>query len=279
MKNLLTEFRKNLHLPFFIISLIGLNLLFFTSEAVKGSDGKGYSVWSILMMSGRLPLTSRLEFGWLSLWQAGLGPWTLLAAPVISCAGFIYCNAEEKKNRAECFIKIRQRRLTFTFGKVVSGIVCAGLTLTAAYALFGLILYPFFPKPDAYRESFGSVVDMTYGSSTALFVIKNLAGVFLLGCFMSLLPVILSSFLDDPYLLVSLPVLGTYLYERVIQRMYFTAFGMEHADILEALNLEGLPHVFDQARPDISLVILLLLITACFILYRLIRFKRRDELI
>jgi hypothetical protein len=273
------ELRKCLYFPFFVLSVAGLNILFFMSEGAKGADGKGYSVWRVMTLSSHLSLTERIDYGWLHMWEAGLGPWTLLAAPVIAAAGYIYTNSEEKRNRAEVFIKMRRNRISFTVSKVVSGMLSSAITLTAAYLLFGGILFFFFPKPSDYGESFAEVIKLMYGDDTVVYVLKKTAGVFLMGVGMAIVPIVLCAFIDDRYLLVSLPLLAAYLYERIMQRLYYTTVGMEHPETVEALNIEKLPYLFLRQQKWLSLILLAGSVLICFISYHLIRFRRKDEVL
>lgn len=118
-----------------------------------------------------------------------------------------------------------------------------------------------------------------YGDDTVVYVLQKTAGVFLMGVGMAIVPIVLCAFIDDRYLLVSLPLLAAYLYERIMQRLYYTPAGMEHPETVEALNIENLPYLFLRQQKWLSLLLLAGSVLICFISYHLIRFRRKDEVL
>jgi len=276
---MLTELKKNMRMPVLLMQISGLIVLFMVSRAVTGADGKEYNIWQILMLHGKLELTKRLEYSWPEIWKNGMGTWALLAAPVLCCAGIIYCSGEERRRGAGKFIKIRQSRLRYTFSKVLSGMIACAVTLTGAYLLFGLILLPFFPKPSDYEGDFREILVLTYGNNMWIFALKRSLGVFMMGMAMSAIPIVLGAFLDDRYLMVSLPFLGEYIYERVILKLYYIPWVSEHFDIIEAVNIENFPAIFTMQRPWIAGLMFACIIIATFVIYHLICFGRMDELV
>lgn len=276
-KNIANELQKNLYLPFFLLAVIGLNVLFFMSEGAKGADGKGYSIFQLVIMSSRLPLRTRIEFCWLELWKEGLSRWTILVAPVLSAAGFIYSNSEEMKTGADIFLQIRQQRFGFAVGKVLSGALSTAITFTLAYSLFGLVLSFFFVWPDSYDESLSYLLERMYGDDVGLYILKRTVGVFLTGIYMSLFPIFLAVCTADRYLLVSLPIIWTYMRERFIQKLWYLPLGKDNPELVEAIDPENLPNIFFHRFTGISIQILIVAFVFCFIFFYIIRFKRRVE--
>ena len=277
IKSIKTEIRKNLYLPFLLFSVAAFMVLFMMSEAVRGTDGKAYSVFRIIQLRKHLRLTSDTAYSWNAVWSAGMGTWVMLIAPVILSAGFIFSGSEESSVNCERFIKIRGNRLRYVSGKVIGGMLSAGFTFAFSYGLYGLLILPLFPFPGEFDEVSRETLTFLYGENQFSFVAGRLFGVFLLGIFMSIVPVILSALISDRYILISVPFLGWYFYERLFSKYLFNDFFISHYDYFEAVNMANLPYVMREKEKLLALMVFMGSCVACFALYYFLKFGRLSE--
>ena len=267
------EMKKNNSFPFFAVSVSLFVCICFLGDCVTGQNGQHYQVYDIMLLSKYLPLTKDLRYSWMNVWEAGLGPWTILAAPMLMTAGFVFINTKEKTENADRYLLFREGRLFFALSKTVSAMLSAGLVCTIGYIIYGIILMPFFPSASEYSAENAELIGSLYGSSICKYITFRLVGAFLFGVSVSLLPIILSAFVSDMYILISMPFLGIYIYETIFKRISVSKWGEEHIELLNALDFGQLPYFGVNRKKFITLTLLAAACMICIISYYFIRFR------
>lgn len=276
-RSIKTEIKKNLYLPFLGFSVVAFLVLFMMTDVIRGMDGKSYSIIRIIQLRKYLNFLSDRSYCWTNIWLAGMGMWVKLVAPVILSAGMIFSGSEEVQGGCDRFLKIRENRLKYATGKVLGGMLSSGFTFMLSYAVFGLAMLCFFPLPSKYDEGLRQSIEYFYGGHLSVFVLETLLGVFLLGMFMAVVPLVLMAVVKDRYILISAPFLAWYFYERIFARLFYTKFYLEHNDYIEAFNMGNLQYFSMSNKKLLTLAVLAAVCLLSFVLYYFLKFGKISE--
>lgn len=147
------------------------------------------------------------------LWKCGIGDWLLVFLPLLSTFGYIVLNAEERQSGQIKFLLIRMGNLRYCVSKVLSGALIGGFTFVAGYLIFGVFMLILFPSFGAFPADSQSIyMELYFGNTVFLYVLKRLTGVFLLGIFSSVFGIGVAMIFRDKYMLMCLPFLLNYIY-------------------------------------------------------------------
>ena len=247
IKALKTELKKNLYLPYFLLGIVLVICFCFMADAVRGNDGRNYSVFEIVLLSRKLKLTSSTDYAWISMWAKGFGSWLRLIVPVIVSSAYVMNHTEERKVEHRYFLYSRESRLRFVLSKTLGAAFSAGLILAAGYVLFGVILLFFFPQSASFSEDSRFFLEYAYGKgSVPVYILKIFLGSFMYGIYASLFTVFLSIFISDRYVLLSIPVLFQYAVQISINKLFLEHMFSKHADKILALDMTNILRAFSH---------------------------------
>ena len=247
IKSLSTEIKKNLYLPYFVAGIFLVLSLGFMSDAVRGIDGKSYSVFELLTLSKKLRLTSNTDFAWVAVWKKSFGKWLKLIIPVVVSSGFVLNHTEETKKDYSYFLYSRESRFRFAVTKVLGAAISAGMIFSIGYLLVGLILLPFFPKIGEFSRDNIQFLEYIYGTgNTRVYIIKIFLGSFMYGIYASLFPVFLSAFISDRYILLSIPVLFQYAVDVSVTKLFIENMDNKYADVIQAFDMNNMINAFSH---------------------------------
>lgn len=239
MTGIAYEIRKNLFLPLLVISCTGIVVAALFGSFSYSMDAGNVTVMQVLFYS-REKLLSNIELNRCAIFMRGVGVWSQICFPILLTIGFIYGNSYEKNSGMCLFYFVRMGRKRYCFNKIagmlISGIIVAFLGIV----LYGIFVYIKLPAPSAYGQELCERFFMMYNSGTELsIVVKFLVNIIFYAIVSSVFPYLVSLIFTDKYILVCMPVLLSYIYTSILNKLDYYAMnnGKEHlGKILEIMN-------------------------------------------
>ena len=217
------EFKKNIYVPYIFIEIIGIIILCLSATGETDMNGKQISIFSLIFQE--LPANTDVLKSALSLWQAGIGGWLVVFAPMLLSMGYILLISEERRNGQIRFHILRSGNWKYCISKLCSGALAGGIVFLIGYALFGLLMLVRFPSIRTFSAEEQEILLM--GSSISVVIIKKLIGAFLYGMFGSVFGIGVAIVFRDKYMLVCLPFMINYIYQQILTKMATDAMAAE----------------------------------------------------
>lgn len=233
IRNIYIELRKNLYIPIYLISSILVAVVCLLSTGYESFNGTKYTVAEMVLFADRALLQSKEELDRYSIWYYGLSNYGTLLFPLLIGLGFMYMISTERKNGTIRFILIRSNAFRYCVSKTVSAVLSSGIILLTGYLLYGIIVFCKFPAPVDFAE--------TYEMSESFAVFTRCLRVFGYGAYMAVIPVFVSLFFNDKYVLMCLPLIIKYILDQFSLRIMtssLTGGEMKIASIINALSME-----------------------------------------
>lgn len=217
------ELKKNIYVPYIFIEIIGIIILCLSATGETDMNGKQISIFSLIFQE--LPANTDVLKSALSLWQAGIGGWLVVFAPMLLSMGYILLISEERRNGQIRFHILRSGNWKYCISKLCSGALAGGIVFLIGYALFGLLMLVRFPSIRTFSAEEQEILLM--GSSISVVIIKKLIGAFLYGMFGSVFGIGVAIVFRDKYMLVCLPFMINYIYQQILTKMATDAMAAE----------------------------------------------------
>ena len=145
------ELKKLSFIPYLILSISGIVLLCLSATGETDMSGKQISIFSLIFQAQQA--NTDISKSALALWQAGIGGWLVVFAPMLLSMGYILLLSEERRNGQIRFHILRSGNWKYCISKVCSGALAGGIVFLIGYALFGLLLVMRFPSDISYRRT------------------------------------------------------------------------------------------------------------------------------
>ena len=213
------EFKKNVYVPYMFIEIIGIIFLCFSATGETDMSGKQISIFSLMFQEQQA--NTDISKSALALWQAGIGGWLVVFAPMLLSMGYILLISEERRNGQIRFHILRSGNWKYCISKLCSGALAGGIVFLIGYALFGLLMLVRFPSIRTFSAEEQEILLM--GSNISVVIIKKLIGVFLYGMFGSVFGIGVAIVFRDKYMLVCLPFMIKYIYQQILAKMAMDA--------------------------------------------------------
>lgn len=246
MTKVMTEVEKNLFLPFAILSILGILVMCMLGEFYVDDSGSSYTVLSVIINGSELGIQDRVELNWLQAWEAGIGNWFSLLIPLFVSFGFLVTVSTERKMGVSMILLQKQGDYSYCICKIWGAFLSGGILLLVGYALYGILLLPFFSMPYNFSDE---VLQAYYGDSKMisdyllLYIITKIVGIFLYGGMNASIGLFLSLFFSDKYILMCSPMLLKYIYTQVLLKIEIDNITQNENFvyiILEALRFENI---------------------------------------
>ena len=252
------ELKKLSFIPYLILSISGIVLLCLSATGETDMSGKQISIFSLIFQAQQA--NTDISKSALALWQAGIGGWLVVFAPMLLSMGYILLLSEERRNGQIRFHILRSGNWKYCISKVCSGALAGGIVFLIGYALFGLLLVMRFPSvrtfPIEEQEIF------LLGSSIGIVIMKKLIGAFLYGMFGSVFGVGVAIVFRDKYMLVCLPFMINYIYQQVLGKLAsdcMVAEKYEKITWIEAMRTESIMNISGSVTWLIPFVVMLVI--------------------
>ena len=194
---------------------------------------RSYSVFESFFSFKREFIESDQQFASLNVFQNGLGGYITMFLPIIVAFPFMVSFCAERNSGLMRFTISRTGCLRYYLSKFLSVIIGGGLAAMLGYALYGLVVYGFFPNINSYElEEF--YYEMHPDSQTVE-VLKMLLSAFIYGAVTTLPAFLISSFSRNPYLITCVPFLMVYIWNTAINKLVLKAWETEDYELSEKL--------------------------------------------
>ena len=228
IRNICNELRKNLYIPVYLISSVLVTVVCSLSIGFESSNGIRYSVAEIVLFADKELIISNGELDRYSIWYNGLSGYGTILFPLLIGIGFMYVISAERKNGTNRLMLIRSNSLKYCVSKTVAAVLSSGIILLTGYVLYGIIVYLKFPAPVDFEE--------LYGMGEIQAVLIRLLRTFGYGGYISVIPISVSMFFNDRYILMCLPLIVKYVIDQSALKLLITSTTM--SSIVNTFSME-----------------------------------------
>lgn len=233
MHNIISEIKKALYFPFFIMSCLGVVLVCCLSEGYTSASGKTYTIMELLLFLPKDAMLSDIYLNRYDIWIRGIGTWTQLLLPFLLSIGYLFTISHEKQAGFHRLLLIRESNFKYGVSKIIAAILSGGIILLAGYVLFGIFIYIKFPSIYEYSaDKINFYMEMCHDFQEIFFCLRRCAGVFLYGMCINVFAYLVSVFFTDKYVLVCLPLMLKYIWGQAVMKIEVDAINNGRDNIL-----------------------------------------------
>ena len=280
MHSIISEIKKNLYVPLFILSCLGVACVCGLSEGYISASGKTYTIMELLLFLRRDAMFADISLNRYDIWIRGIGTWTQLLLPFLLSMGYLYTVSSEKLSGFNRMLLIRETNFRYSASKLAAAIISGGMILSVGYLFFGVLVYMKFPSVYAYPiDKLNLYMEMHPGFQEAGFCFLRCLRVFLYGMCINVFAYMVSVFFRDKYILICLPLMLKYIWGQIVMKLETDAMNKGNDGVLNlcsGLRMESILniHTSEYWGMTLLLICLIYLTGFCLTLYLL---KKRGE--
>lgn len=255
MRNFFVSFRKNTASPGFLLCVAMTVLLLFAAEVYYDFDTQTrYSVFRALTYLTPDEHAANYELCSQMVVQNACSGWFSLFAPIIAAFCFVPTVCTERGEKAVRFQIFRTTRLKYSLSQFFSGVISGGAAISLGYIIFTALVMGLFPDIGEMSEFAADVL-----LETTFDLPYQILKMFLFGAFWSIPAMLLTSVLNNKYLIMCIPFFLKYGLKQLHQKISQDAFSAVSSDknaiaLANAINPDGILWVYDETRLVIWLV-------------------------
>lgn len=255
MRNFFVSFRKNTASPGFLLCVAMTVLLLFAAEVYYDFDTQTrYSVFRALTYLTPDEHAANYELCSQMVVQNACSGWFSLFAPIIAAFCFVPTVCTERGEKAVRFQIFRTTRLKYSLSQFFSGVISGGAAISLGYIIFAALVMGLFPDIGEMSEFAADVL-----LETTFDLPYQILKMFLFGAFWSIPAMLLTSVLNNKYLIMCIPFFLKYGLKQLHQKISQDAFSAVSSDknaiaLANAINPDGILWVYDETRLVIWLV-------------------------
>ena len=228
--------------------LFTIILLFFAQIFLDSNTEDRYSVTRVLIEFSKEEMTFNYEMCNTMILQNACSGWFSLFAPIIAAFCFVPTICSEREEKASRFQIFRTTKLNFGVSQFFSGVVSGGAAISLGYIIFAVFVMILFPNIDEISGFSAEILQET-AFNLPLLTLK----VFLFGAFWSIPAMLLTSVLNNKYLIMCIPFFLKYGLKQLHQKISQDAFSAVNTDknaitLANAINPDGILWVYDETR-------------------------------
>ena len=280
MHSIISEIKKNLYVPLFILSCMGVACVCCLSEGYISASGKTYTIMELLLFLRRDAMLADISLNRYDIWIRGIGTWTQLLLPFLLSMGYLYTVSSEKLSGFNRMLLIRETNFRYSASKLAAAIISGGIILSAGYLFFGILVYMKFPSVHAYPvDKLNLYMEMYPGFQEAGFCFMRCIRVFLYGMCINVFAYMVSVFFRDKYILICLPLMLKYIWGQTVMKLETDAMNKGKDGVLNlccGLRIESILNIHTAGYWGMTLLLICLIYLTgfCLTLYLL---KKRGE--
>lgn len=199
----MTELKKVVLSPYFVIGVLAYVLMCFTSSAYTDpSTRKEFSIFEMITMLGT-EQAQTYEFSAQFVCYRGLGTWVSMFLCIIVAFPFVKVLCDERSCTEKRYIICRMGKLRYSLSKFLSSIISAAILCALGYLLYSAAVYIIFPSIAQFSPEQAEMYDSSY--------LRNLLEAVIMGMGMSVLPFLVCVFTSNQYLCICVPFLLQYM--------------------------------------------------------------------
>ena len=280
MNSVISEIKKSLFFPLFLLSCLGVTLVCCLSEGYTSASGKLYTILELLLFLPKDAMLTDIYLNRYDIWMSGIGTWTQLLLPFLLSIGYLYTISYEKQVGFNRLLFVRENNFKYGVSKMMAAILSGGIILLAGYVLFGLLIYARFPSIHEYSaDKLDFYLEMCPNFQEAVFSLKRCLGIFLYGMCSNVFAYIVSIFFMDKYILICLPLMLKYIWGQVVMKIETDAMNKGHDNVLNfcsGLRIENILNI-NQSVYWVMTLCLIIVIYLCGLFLTLHFLKKRGE--
>lgn len=280
MHSIMSEIKKSLYLPLFILSCMGVACLCCLSEGYTSASGKTYTIMELLLFLRRDAMLADISLNRYDIWAGGIGTWTQLLLPFLLSIGYLYTVSSEKLSGFNRILLVRENNLRYSISKLAAAMLSGGMILSVGYLLFGMLIYMKFPSVYEYPvDKLNLYMEMNPGFQEAAFCFWRCIRVFLYGMCINVFAYLVSVYFRDKYILICLPLMLKYIWGQVVMKLETDAMNKGKDAVLNlcsGLRIEGILNIQPSGSVGMTLLLICLIYLTGFCL-NLYLLKKRGE--
>ena len=223
-----SELQKSILNIGFVGAIVITFILCFATEVYNDpTNDKAYSVFEMIFSSDSEILLSQLSMSSIMVFEKALIGYGNMFLPIVASFPFVVCFCAERNSGYMRFSISRSGKIRYYISKFLSCILSGGLAVMFGVLLFGVAADLIFPGIESYSAMQDSI-SAFYPDGLTVAVVKKLISAMLHGIFATLPAFLICSFCRNPYMILCLPFLFTYMWETLINK--FTLAGFEQGD-------------------------------------------------
>jgi hypothetical protein len=178
-------------------------------------------------------IESDTQFASISVFQNGLGGYISMFLPIVVAFPFMVSFCAERNSGFMRFTISRTGCLRYYLSKFLSVIIGGGLAAMLGYAIYGAVVYGFFPNINSYQMD--EFMQEMYPDGQVSEVLKLLLSAFIYGAITTLPAFLISSFSRNPYLITCVPFLMVYIWNTAINKLVLKAWENDDTELAQKL--------------------------------------------
>lgn len=203
----------------FVAACLVTALLCFTAEVYTDfSNARSYSVYEAILTLVKDALLSDISFSSIFVFGKSLSGYISMFLPVSSAFPYITNLCAERNSGNIRFSIMRTGRLKYYFSKLGSALLSGGFSTLLGVVIYGCIVFMLFPDINAYAVTAEDML-FFFPSGIAIFIAKTLIHSFLYGCISVMPAFFLSSFCRNPYIVLCVPFMVTYIWTTALNKI------------------------------------------------------------
>ncbi len=270
MRSIISEIKKSLYLPLFILSCFGVALVCCFSGGYISASGKTYTIMELLLFLRRDVMLTDIFLNRYDIWVQGIGLWTQLLLPFLISIGYLYTISNEKMSGFNRLLLIRESNFRYVISKLAAAVLSGGIILSAGYLFFGILVYIKFPSIYEYSvEQQEFYMAMHPGFQEAALCFRRCIGSFLYGMCINVFAYLVSVFFRDKYILICLPLMLKYIWGQVIMKIEIDAMNKGKDAVLNlcsGLRMESVLNINQSGYWGMTLLLIFQIYLAGFCL-------------
>mgnify|MGYP004472210083 FL=1 len=249
MRNFFVSFRKNAASPGFLLCVAMTVLLLFAAEVYYDFGTQThYSVFRALTYLTPDERAANYELCSQMVIKNAYSGWFSLFAPIIAVFCFVPTLCTERGEKAVRFQIFRTTRLKYSLSQFFSGVISGGAAISLGYIIFAALVMGLFPDIGEMSEFAADVL-----LETTFDLPYQILKMFLFGAFWSIPAMLLTSVLNNKYLIMCIPFFLKYGLKQLHQKISQDAFSAANTDknaiaLANAINPDGILWVYDETR-------------------------------
>ena len=279
--SIISEIKKSLYLPVFILSCLGVALVCCFSEGFTSGSMRTYTIMELLLFLPKDAMLTDISLNRYEIWMRGIGTRTQLFLPFLLSVGYLYTISNERQSGFSRVNLVRENNLKYSISKLAAAVLGGGIIMTVGYVFFGMLVYIRFPSICEYSaDSMKLYMEMNPDFQETAFFFWRCARIFLYGVCSNIFAYLVSVFFRDKYILLCLPLMLKYIWGQAVMKAGMDAMNKGNETALKlcsALRIENILNTGQSAYQGLTLLLVFMLYLAGVVLTLCLTEKRGEE--
>jgi len=264
---------------FYLCTAAALVLFFFGSVEYDYVAEQDISILHILMHMKKADMMQNPQYCAENILYHCQSGWLKMFSPLLAAFPYVIMHSTEQAARAWRFQSIRMTRRSADWGSFFTAMLCGCAVLLTAFLIFFAVVISSFPHFSQYDETLRN--GLAYPIARTL---RRFLNMMLYGAVSAVPAWLLTGFIQNKYLIVSLPYFFKYMYLQGRSFLFERVFSESdeiNRPLLSMLNLTDpdyllITHAYSVRDFRNTTLIVITSILICFLIYRRMSSRRLD---